>query len=60
MVVVGAVAPVRLTEPDTAPPVDKLVPVHDVALVDDHVMSADWPLDTEVGLVTSDAVTGGP
>ncbi len=37
VVVVGE----TVTEPDIAPPVEKLVPVHEVAFVDDHVRTAD-------------------
>lgn len=35
-------APVE-TEPDVAPPVEKPVPVHDVALVEDHVSTEAEP-----------------
>lgn len=37
------------TEPDVWLPVEKLVPVHEVAFVDDHVRVADCPEVIEVG-----------
>lgn len=51
---------VTVTEPDVAFPVLKFVPVQLDALVDDHVMSADSPTATLVGLDTIPAVTAGP
>lgn len=49
-----------VTEPETAPAVEKLVPVQLVAFDEDHVITADCPAEIDVGLVTSDAVTAGP
>ena len=56
VVVVG----VTVTDPESAPPVEKLVPVQLVALADVHVTTADCPAEMLVGLVTSDVVTAGP
>ena len=46
---------VTVTEP-ALPEVVKLVPVHDVAFVDDHVSVADWPEVIDVGDAESEAV----
>ena len=51
---------VTVTEPEGAPPVEKLVPVQVVAFDDPHVMSASCPDEILVGLATSEAVTAGP
>ena len=47
------------TEPETAFAVAKLVPVHDVAFVEDHVSVEDWPEVMVVGLAVSVAVGAG-
>jgi hypothetical protein len=47
------------TEPDGAPPVLKLVPVQDVALVEPQVSNDDPPLKILVGFAESDAVAAG-
>ena len=47
---------VILTEPDTAFPVEKFVPVQDVAFVEDHVRMEDWLLVIVVGLTVKYAV----
>jgi hypothetical protein len=44
------------TDPDVAPPVEKPVPVQEVAFVDDHVSVEDWPLVMLVGLAEREAV----
>ena len=49
---------VTVTEP-AIPEVVKLVPVHDVAFVDDHVSVADWPEVIDVGDAESEAVGPG-
>jgi hypothetical protein len=49
-----------VTDPLTAPPVEKLVPAQLVAFTDDHVISAGCPAEILVGFVTNDAVTAGP
>jgi hypothetical protein len=43
-------------------PVEKFVPVHEVALVEDHISTAELPLTMELGLALRLAVgaTGGP
>lgn len=45
MVIVGETE----TDPGVAPPVEKLVPVHDVTFDPDHESAALEPLSTEVG-----------
>ena len=39
-----------------APPVEKPVPAHEEAWVDDQVRVDDWPLVIDVGLAVSEAV----
>jgi len=41
-------------------PVEKPVPVQEVALVDDHERVDDWPLVMDVGLAVSEAVGAVP
>jgi hypothetical protein len=43
-------------DPDVALPVEKPVPVQEVAFADDHVSVEDWPLVMLVGLADSEAV----
>jgi hypothetical protein len=43
-------------DPDVVPPVEKPVPVQEVAFVDDHVSVEDWPLVMLVGLAEREAV----
>jgi hypothetical protein len=43
-------------DPDVALPVEKPVPVQEVAFVDDHVSVEDWPLVMLVGLAEREAV----
>jgi hypothetical protein len=43
-------------DPDVAPPVEKPVPVQEVAFVDDHVSVEDWPLVMLVGPAEREAV----
>ncbi len=47
------------TDPDVAPPVEKLVPVHEVALEDDHDSVEELPCATEVGEADNEHVGGG-
>ena len=69
-----ALAPLQLTRyvidavgvtntlPDVAPPVEKPVPVHDVAFSEDQVSCVERPLSTDVGLAVRAAqgvTTGG-
>ena len=49
-----------LTEPERALPVEKPVPVQEVALVDDQVRVDGWPLVMDVGLAVSVAVGAVP
>ena len=44
------------TDPEVVPPVEKPVPVQEVALADDHVSVEDWPLVMLVGLAVRVAV----
>ena len=46
-----------LTDPDVAPPVEKPVPVHDVALLELQVSVEELPDVIEVGLADSEAET---
>jgi hypothetical protein len=50
---------VTVTVPEVALPVEKPVPVQEVAFVELHVSVEDWPLVIEVGLAERDAVGGG-
>lgn len=66
-------APVQVTEYDVVtvgetdtptafevdPPVEKPVPVHDVALVEDQVSVTDWPEAIDVWLAFKEAVAAG-
>jgi len=47
---------VTLAEPETAPPVEKPVPVQEVAFDDDQVRVDDAPLEMEVALAEREAV----
>ena len=56
VVVVGGVT---LTEPEIAFPVEKPLPMQEVALVDDQVRVDDWPLVIDVGFAVSDTGIAG-
>mgnify|MGYP001102825891 FL=1 len=47
------------TLPEVRPPVEKFVPVQEVALIDDQLRVDDWPAVIEVGLAEREAV-GAP
>ena len=49
---------VTVIDPAVAPPVEKPVPVQEVAFVELHVSVEDWPAVREVGLAEREAVGG--